>query len=403
MATALRVGGAALLVVALSVAYWYFRPGSEFSPAEVIRASGVDDRRESYRHMDEVYPSSPIIRPRQVTTFERDLVDDLEPTWVWMGQDRNLEQYLEQRSVQGLYVLKDGKVRFERYYGDAGPEDHFTSWSVAKSWVSTLIAIGMRDGKISGLDDLVSDYAPEYVGTDYGDTSIRDLLNMSSGIQFNENYEEPGADIRKLFFNTFLMNRDVDNTVRQFARFRPAGEHFNYISTNTQVLSAVLRGAYGMPLIDIVNEELSTPLGLSGGYWLTDRKGKDKKELGYCCLQLTLEDYAKLGQLYVQEGMLGDQRILPEGWIEAVRTVPQESHSMDNPRRLGYSLHFWLLADMPGAFAMQGYDGQYIAMDPDNDLVIVMVSADRTMDYSQPAEHPLLFSAIREELRRIDN
>ncbi|MEM9286629.1 MAG: serine hydrolase domain-containing protein, partial [Pseudomonadota bacterium] len=198
MATALRVGGAALLVVALSVAYWYFRPGSEFSPAEVIRASGVDDRRENYRHMDEVYPSSPIIRPRQVTTFERDLVDDLEPTWVWMGQDRNLEQYLEQRSVQGLYVLKDGKVRFERYYGDAGPEDHFTSWSVAKSWVSTLIAIGMRDGKISGLDDLVSDYAPEYVGTDYGDTSIRDLLNMSSGIQFNENYEEPGADIRKL-------------------------------------------------------------------------------------------------------------------------------------------------------------------------------------------------------------
>ena len=220
MAAAVRIGGAVIVTALLVFSYWYFRPGSEYSPAEVISASEVEDRRENYRHMDEVYPSSPIIRPRQTTTFARDLVEDLDPTWTWMGQARDLDDYVAQRNVQGLYVLKDGKVRYERYFGEAGPEDHFTSWSVAKSWVSTLIAIAMKDGKIKSLDDLASEYAPEYVGTDYGNTSIRHLLMMSSGIQFNENYEEPGADIRKLFFNTFLLNRDVDNTVREFQRFR---------------------------------------------------------------------------------------------------------------------------------------------------------------------------------------
>lgn len=384
---------------AAAAALWYYRPGSEFSPNEVITMSGLDDRRLPYRTMETIYPSRAIEAPEVATTFPRAL-RDLDISYAWEEGSWSFDDYAERRKVQGILVLKDGQVVMERYLGEAGPGDRFTSWSVAKSWISTLIGIALKEGKIESLDDKAADYAPSYHGTDYGDTSIRHLLMMSSGIDFNENYEERGSDIRKLFFNTFLLNRDVDDTVRSFPRNRPAGEDFDYISTNTQVLTAVLRGAYGQPLIEIVSEKLAQPLGMTGGTWLTDRHGEGAKELGYCCLQLTLEDYAKLGQLYVQDGVLGEERILPEGWREFVSTPPQESHEPAGEGRLGYGMHFWVLGGDEGAFTMQGYDGQFVHMDPEEGVVIVMASADRHIDdRGAVPEFGPMFAAIKDELR----
>jgi CubicO group peptidase (beta-lactamase class C family) len=387
-----------ICAAAVGAAYWFFRPGAEFSPREVMAMSSVEDRREPYRMMDRIYPSSAIQRPEVVTTFPRN-EQPIDIRYRWNGEEHGFEDYAERRAVQGLYVLKDGEVVLERYLGDAGPQDRFTSWSVAKSVVSSLIGIAVMDGKIDSLDDEVQTYAPEYAGTDYGRTSIRHLLMMASGIDFNENYEERGSDIRKLFFNTFLLNRDVDETVRAFERARPAGEQFNYISTNTQVLSAVLRGAYGRSLISVFNEKLAQPLGLTGGSWLTDRKGRSRKELGYCCLQLTLEDYAKLGQLYVQDGMVGNIRVLPQGWAEFVGENPTPTHRPSEDGALGYGHHFWTIGGDDGAITMQGYDGQFVHIDREDDVVIVMVSADRHIDYAGLPEFPQLFAAIKDELR----
>ncbi|MEE4210879.1 MAG: serine hydrolase [Parvularcula sp.] len=388
----------ALICVGFVIAaFWYVRPGSEFSPREVMAMSDMEDRRLPYRTMDRIYPSSPIETTGPVTTFAR-AERNLSPRYEYEGERHDLEDYAERRSVQGIYVLKDGEVVMERYFGEADASDRFTSWSVAKSVISSLIGIGLKDGVIESLDDKAATYAPEYAGTDYGDTSIRHLLMMSSGIDFNENYEERGSDIRRLFFNTFLLNRDVDETVKSYGRERPAGEVFDYISSNTQVLTAVLRGAYDRPLIDLFEEKLAQPLGLSGGSWLTDRKGEGAKELGYCCLQLTLEDYAKLGQLYVQDGMLGDTRILPEGWMEFVRTPPQPSHEPKEDGGFGYGHHFWVTGGDEGAFSMQGYNGQFVHMDPEEGVVIVMVSADRN-PWSAKPEFPHLFRAIKDELK----
>jgi CubicO group peptidase (beta-lactamase class C family) len=383
-------------VVLVAGSFWYFRPGSEFSPREVMAMSSLEDRREVFRTMETVYPSSSIDVEAPETTFERAPVD-IDPVFSWEGEERSLEDYAERRRVQGIYVLKNGQVVMERYFGEASAADRFTSWSVAKSVISTLIGIGLMDGKIDSLDDKASKYAPEYAGTDFGDTSIRHLLMMASGIGFNENYEERGSDIRRLFLNTFLLNRDVDETVKSYERARPAGEVFDYISPNTQVLTAVLRGAYGMPLIDLFEEKLAEPLGLSGGTWLTDRQGEGAKELGYCCLQLTLEDYAKLGQLYVQDGRVGDRRVLPEGWMDFVRTPAQPSHEPKEDGGFGYGHHFWVIGGDEGAFAMQGYNGQYVHMDPEEGVVIVMASADRNPVVARP-EFPQLFRAIKDEL-----
>ncbi|GGY52200.1 serine hydrolase domain-containing protein [Parvularcula lutaonensis] len=391
---------ALVAVGAVAAALWYYRPGSEFSPSEVIAMSNLEDRRLPYRTMETIYPSRPIRPARVQTTFRRDL-RPIPITYEWMGATRDFEDYAERRNVQGILVLKDGVVVMEEYLGDAEPDDRFTSWSVAKSWISTLIGIALAEGAIDSLDDPVSKYALEYRGTDYGDTSIRHLLMMSSGIDFNENYEERGSDIRKLFFNTFLLNRDVDDTVRGYKRNRPAGEDFDYISPNTQVLTAVLRGAYGSNLVGIVNDKLAEPLGLTGGTWLTDRHGPAGKELGYCCLQLTLEDYAKLGQLYVQDGVMGTMRVLPEGWVDFVRTPPQESHEPKGDWRRGYGHHFWTTGGDDGAFAMQGYDGQFVHMDPEEGVVIVIAAADRNGWDDEP-EYGRLFRAIKDGLRKIE-
>lgn len=390
-------GFCALCVAMVAAAYWYVRPGSEFSPREVIAFSKVEDRREAYRIMDDIYPSAKIRPPEVTTTFARN-ERALPMQYEWEGEERDFLDYAQRRNVQGLLVLKDGEVAYETYLGEASADDTFTSWSVAKSFISTLTGIALKEGVIESLDDPVSKYAIGYRGTDYGETSIRHLLMMSSGIDFNENYEEKGSDIRKLFFNTFLLNRDVDTTIRRLSRNRPAGEDFDYISSNTQVLAAVLRAAYDQPLIDTFNDKLAEPLGITGGTWLTDRQGPAGKELGYCCLQLTLEDYAKLGQLYAQDGMLGDEQILPLGWMDFVRTPPQPSHEPKGDGRLGYGHHFWVVGGDEGAFTMQGYDGQFVHVDPEERVVIVMASADRNHIGGKP-EFPQLFRAIKDDLR----
>ena len=387
---------AVVCVAVVAASYWYFRPGSEFSPREVLAMVAVEDRRDVFRRMETVYPSREIIPGEMVTTFPRN-VRPLNVRYSWDGEERTFEDYAERRRVQGILVLKDGVVVHESYLGDAVAESRFTSWSVAKSYISTLIGIAIEEGVIESLDDPASRYATGYEGTDFGDTTIRHLLMMSSGIDFDENYENPKSDIRKLFVDTFLWNRDVDKVVRAHVRNRDAGQDFDYISSNTQVLSAVLRGAYDQDLIDIMNAKIAQPLGLSGGSWLTDRQGAGGKELGYCCLQLTLEDYAKLGQVYVQDGWFGDQRILPEGWVDFVATPPQASHEPQADWRFGYTHHFWVVGGEEGAFNMQGYNGQYVHMDPDEGVVIVMASADQS-GWTPTPEFPHLFRAIKDDL-----
>lgn len=389
----------AVCALAVATAYWYVRPGSDFSPREVIAFTQVEDRREAYRMMERIYPSLALDSGGRVSTFER-APRDLDIQYTWEGEARTFNDFAQRRNVQGIFVLKDRQVVYERYFGDASAGDQFTSWSVAKSVISSLIGIALKDGKIESLDDLASDYAPEYIGTDFGNTSIRNLLLMSSGIDFNEDYEAPGSDIRKLFIDTFLWNRDVDGVVKAHKRNRPAGQDFDYISSATQVLSGVIRNAYGQSVVATFNEKLAAPLGISGGTWLTDRQGPGAKVLGYCCMQLTLEDYAKLGQLYADDGKADGQQVLPEGWTRFVGEAGTPDHVPGGEGQLGYGHHFWTIGGDQGAVTMQGYNGQIVHVDPDDGVVIVFVSADRNHPgTSDVPEFVRLLQAIKAQLR----
>lgn len=372
----IAAGGVVGFVV-LAFALWYFRPWSNLSPSDVARLQNMNDRVEAYREMDEILPARTIEGAENPVELPRD-IRPLNVTYDYKGEQKTLEQFNKERNVTGLVVLKDGVVVHESYYLGETPESRHTSWSVAKSYIATLIAMAIDEGKINSIDDLAGDYAPEFAGTDFGNTSIRNLLMMSSGIEFNEDYEADGSDIRNLFFGVFLFNADVDKMVSKYHRSRPAGERFHYISPNTHVLSAVVRHVYDKPIATLIDERIYKPLGMPSAYWSQDRKGDKGKAIGYCCLNTRAVDFARFGQLYLQDGVWNGKRILPEGWVDTIAS-PREPFQEPNPEKelFGYSYQFWIPYNSDGEFAAMGYNGQYIWVDRKRGVVIARTAADR--------------------------
>ena len=393
---------ALVLLAAIGAALWWFRPWSEYSPAETIRLATARDRTESFRAMEATYPFRRIEGARTLYVFpEGPRLTDTG--YVWEGARRTLDDYAEDWTITGLMVVSDGEKVLERYFRGETPDSRHTSWSVAKSVTATMIGHALMEGRIDSLDDPVAAYAPEYEGTDYGRTSLRHLLMMSSGIDFEEEYERRDGDARRLFLDTFLFNRDIDGSLAKLTRNREPGRDHDYISPNSAVLAAVVRGVNGgRPLAEIAQEQVFEPLGMRSGTWLLDRRGG--KELGYCCLQVTLEDYAKLGQLYLQGGVVGRTRVVPADWPAFVSTPPQASHepadSLDAAAEImrGYGHHFWIpparrSTEDGGEYYMAGYNGQIVWIDPTRDVVIAMTSADPDFALKKP-EWIAMFRAL---------
>ena len=386
-------------VVVLVAGFWYFRPWSDLSPSDVIRLRNLEERVEVYREMERILPSRRIEGAANIYEFPENLMP-LDLTYEWEGQAKSLDTYIEERTVTSLVVLKDGELVFEDYYLDANREDRMTSWSVAKSYVATLINIAVEEGKISSLDDTVDMYVPDFEGTDYGKATLRHLLMMSSGIGFNEDYEVEGSDIRKLFFNVFLFNADVDKMVRQYKQDRAPGQDLDYISPNTHVLSAVVRHVYDKPVAEIADEKIFKPLGSAYAYWNQDRKGEKGKAIGYCCLSVRPVDYAKFGQMYLQNGEWNGKQIVSKEWVDTVAT-PQAD--FQDPKRnstygdFGYSYQFWIPPDYDDEFYAAGYNGQFIWVDRKRGVVIVRTAADRNYG-GQSHENIAVMRAIAREV-----
>ncbi|GGC97345.1 serine hydrolase domain-containing protein [Aquisalinus flavus] len=376
-AAILKGAGAILLLVILVFAAWFFRPWAPYSPFDIIWNRETGDRVDLYRRMEEMFPHR-IVEGAENAEPLRRAIKAINETYDWNGQEKTIDQYAAESDTTALMVVKDGRVVFERYYQGEEAESRHTSWSVAKSYVATLVGMALMDGTISSLDDPVSKYVPAFEGTDYGSTSLRHLLMMSSGIDFIEDYETRGSDMRKLFFDVFIMNADVDAFVKPYRRNRPAGTDLDYLSPNSHVLSMVLREAYGKPLAQIASEKIFKPLGMADGTWLIDRNAADGKEIGYCCLQTRAEDYARFGQLYLQDGMWRGERLLPVGWTDMVSVPPTEVHEAGSTHHgeRGYGLHFWIPEDPAGEYFANGYNGQSVFIDPVNDVVVVKTGAD---------------------------
>ncbi|WP_421788916.1 serine hydrolase domain-containing protein [Hyphobacterium sp.] len=395
-----RILGAVILFIVLAataLASWYFRPWSDYSPARVAEAFDPDNIIDVSLGMFGYFPYADVSTASS-TALPRALTD-LRVSYEFEGETRSLESYLAESQSLGLVVLHDGVVVHERYLNGADEFSRPTSWSVAKSFVASLIAIAMQEGRIENLDQLAQEFAPQFEGSDFGNTSLRHLLMMSTGIDFIEDYNDTDSDIGVLFRDPFVFGSDIDAALLAFERDTEAGTQLDYISSATHVLSAVLRGIYNQPLHRIVEEKIWQQLGMEGdAYWNQNVMGEEGVALGYCCLNARPVDYARFGQWYLQDGVWEGERLLPEGWVEMATTAnaPFQEADATYPLR-GYGLHFWFPETDRGEYFAAGIYGQYIWVDPSRNIVISRFAADPQWG-ARTAETFAAFRAIAAEV-----
>lgn len=275
-----------------------------------------------------------------------------------------IDQYLAQQRAAGIVIVQDGKVRLERYGLDFDAKGRWTSFSVAKSFTSTLVGAAVQDGAIKSLDDKVSQYIPDLRGSAYDDVTVRQLLTMSSGVRWNEDYEDPKADVAQ--FNVVQPDPGVDATVsylRKLPRAHPPGEVWHYNTGETNLIGVLVSSAVKKPLAQYLQEKIWQPAGMEApATWL---KGKTGHEIAGCCLQAATRDFARFGLLVLAGGKTAQgQQIVPADWFAAA-TVKQKD--IGEPGR-GYGYQWWTYDD--GSVAAQGIFGQGIFIDPKRKLVI---------------------------------
>ena len=390
---------AVVVIAALAFAGWYYRPWSPYSPASIASLDAPEDYPQTFQRMDEILPAS-VVAAGAPDPLPRGS-GELPERYMFDGETRDLDAFMDRAQMIGLTVLRDGEIIAQEFRQGAGPDTRFTSWSMAKSVVATVIARALHEGRIESLDDTAQDYAPQFAGTDYGDTSLRHLLMMSAGMDFNEEYSpEAPSDVRPLFFNAFILRRNVDAMIAEITRNREPGLDQHYTSPNSHVLAAVARAVYQERLAEAVSDQLWTPLGMAhDATWLQNKPGDAGIAIGYCCLQATSEDYARFGQLYLQDGIWDGERLLPEGWVDQA-TIPnepfQEPGATPYPGR-GYALHFWVPEGYDREFYAAGVFGQYIWVDRGRNVVIAWNSGDADWG-SKSAEQTAVFRAIADHV-----
>lgn len=274
-----------------------------------------------------------------------------------------LDAYLASSNAAGIMVLQDGRVRYERYGLGFGPEERWTSFSVAKSVTSTLLGAAVRDGFIASLDDPVTKYLPRLAGSAYEGVSVEQLATMTSGVKWNEDYADPNSDVARMLSVVPVAGESQAVTyARNLTREAPAGRKWVYKTLETNLLGDLVAAATGRSLAAYAKDKVVDPAGLAGGlFWMTDLTGSD---IGGCCISMRLSDYARFGQFALE----GGQPSVPVGWF-ASAGAPQ----VDFGNGYGYGYQWWTY---PGAsYGGQGIFGQSITLVPERRLVIAIVSS----------------------------
>ncbi|MBV7260058.1 serine hydrolase domain-containing protein [Erythrobacter crassostreae] len=297
-----------------------------------------------------------------------------------------IKTLIEETNTAGVMVLQGGKVRFEGYGLGLEAQDRWTSFSVAKSFTSTLLGAAVKDGSIESMDDQVTRYIPELTGSAYDDVTVEQIATMTSGVAWNEDYTDPESDVSQL--NKYVVEYGPDAIVEQMKRLdREAepGEKFKYKTGETNLIGLLVENAVGMSLAEYSQAKIVEPAGFAGGmFWMTDPRGGN---IGGCCLSLRLSDYARMGE-FVRTGGLQSNgtSIVPEGWF--AKAGGQQVDFGGNG--FGYGYQWWTYPG--GNFGAQGIFGQAITLIPEADLVVARVSNWPTATSSEYGEKWLRFA-----------
>jgi CubicO group peptidase (beta-lactamase class C family) len=295
------------------------------------------------------------------------------PAIEFAGETRDYQRFAEDTFTNALLVIRDGRVVFEDYRNRSDELTRFIGFSMSKTITAMLVGIALDQGKIASLDDPVTKYLPELAGTGYDGVTLRQVMQMRSGVDYQERYDfgTNPSFAGKLHEQAIVLNRmRFADGARETRRASAPGSSFNYSTLDTFVIGWVLERATGIELAPFTEANLWGPLGAErGGFWLADGPPRAGRELSGMGFNATLRDFGRLGQLMLDGGRREGRQILPAGWVEAMTRMVPTGQAMP-----GYGLFTWQVDDEPGAYAAVGLAGQYIYVHPRSRTVIVKLS-----------------------------
>ncbi len=329
----------------------------------------------NFVNMNKIFPSRNIDASINPKPLKRN-IKSLPETFIYEGEEKNLEEYLDYFWSDGMLVLHNDEIVYENYWLGNNESKKHISWSVAKSLISALVGIAIEERLIDSVNDPVTKYLDDFKGTGYEDVSIKDILQMSTGVLFNEDYADYNSDINR-FGRAIATGTSMRDFSKTLTREREPGTYMHYVSINTQVLGFLLQKVTNKTISEYLYEKIWDPLGMEDSAYFILDDVNDELALGG--LNATLRDYAKFGLLYLQKGRWDNDQIISEKWIEdshktdGDHLIPGVRSTSSNP--WGYGYQWWVPGFPDTDFTASGVYNQYIYIDPISKIVIAKTSS----------------------------
>lgn len=338
----------AFLVVAAIIFYFmgyaYLFNGISKTYLRGKMSANIDDGR--FFRSNTIHASKPVLWNEHSDYNKKDL-------------PQNILDDLAASNTASFLVIKDGKLLHEQYWNGYTKLSKTNSFSIAKAVTVMLLGKALEEGKIKHIDAHFSEFYEEFKNKPFGrDLTLKNLAQMESGLDWDEDYKNPFLPNAKAYYGRSLIKATFSRRFKE----KP-GERFEYQSGSTQLLGFAVKKALNQSLSSYLSEKFWSPLGMEqNATWSTDESGMEKT---YCCIHSNSRDFAKLGQLFLDDGKVGDEQILNLDFIEKMRTPTEKSEKI-------YGMGFWINHDNPiKHYYFLGLQGQYIIMIPEHKMVIV--------------------------------
>jgi len=363
------LAGALALAAGSATAQVSVDPAHPRDIADILSWKG-EEQATGYRTIEKIFKTHVIKRGPKVHPLPV-AAKQIDPTFTYKDKTWTVDAYMKAYRVSGILVLKDGKIVLEKYGLGRKPADRWTSFSVAKSVTSTLVGAAIQDGKIKSINDPVTAYIPELKGSAYEGVSVRQMLMMSSGVKWNEDYTDPNSDVAKAGNKvTELGINPMVSYLRKLPRDKQPGSTFHYNTGETDLVGVLVSKATGETLAQYASEKIWKPWGMEqDAVWMTDPGGQER---GGCCISMTLRDYGRMGLFIAEGGRAGGKQIVPPWWIGQAtkQEIPLDAAK---PNDGGYGYFWWIRPN--GEYDAVGIFGQSVTTFKDEHLIIVVNSA----------------------------
>ena len=358
----------------------------------------------NFTNISKIFPVNKIKKSASPFIFKEGSKIKLPSTFTYKNKLENTQEFLDYISNTGFIVIQNDQILFESYQNGQTINSHHISWSVAKSYTSALFGIAIEEGHIKSIEEKITDYVPELKGTGYDNVRIKDVLQMSSGVKFDEDYGNYESDINRMG-RAIAFGSSLDEFAASLTRDKEPGTTLYYVSIDTHVLGMVIRKATGKKMHEYLEEKIWKKIGTeSDAFYLADDYGVSFVLGG---LNATLRDYARFGRLFLNDGNWNGEQIVPKAWVRESVT-PDAPHLLpgyNNPKSespFGYGYQWWIPIVPDGDFFASGIYTQSIYINQKKNCIIAINSSNTNFNDDGSVAKEKLIVLFQKIARQLD-